>query len=198
MMQFFVFPRRNLSSPLLLITSLQTQQFHAITHSFAQRRSAISPIFSDFGTPFIATGVGTPLSPDTPVQNAPTCQWLFSSSSVFIFLRTAFPATPFISQPSTSPRSVGAESPRCSLRTIEKSVLLTFRFHLELAAFFRHTGAALWCLILGILNQYANRIQSSYPCGLGGRHTRYLAALPISSGRSHRERGDHPLCLLQN
>jgi hypothetical protein len=62
---------------------MQPQQFHALTHSFAQRRLAISFIFSKFRTLSIATGVGTP-----SVANS--------------------------------------------------------RFCLELAAFFRHTGAALW------------------------------------------------------
>src|ERR1700687_3250422 len=51
---FSVFER---STPLLPITSLQPQQFHAITHSFAQRRAAIPPIFSGFRTLSIATGV---------------------------------------------------------------------------------------------------------------------------------------------
>jgi hypothetical protein len=44
-------------TPLLPITSLQTQQFHAITHSFAQRRAAIPPVFNGFRTLSIATGV---------------------------------------------------------------------------------------------------------------------------------------------
>ena len=51
---FSVFER---STPLLPITSLQPQQFHAITHSFAQRRAAIPPIFNGFRTLSITTGV---------------------------------------------------------------------------------------------------------------------------------------------
>ena len=48
------------STPLLPITSLQLQQFHEITHSFVQRRSAIPPIFNGFRTLSIATGVYPP------------------------------------------------------------------------------------------------------------------------------------------
>jgi hypothetical protein len=44
-------------TPLLPITSLQPQQFHAITHSFAQRRAPIHPIFNGFRALSIATGV---------------------------------------------------------------------------------------------------------------------------------------------
>jgi len=51
------FPVFRPSTPLLPITSLQPQQFHAITHSFAQRRAAIPPIFNGFRTLSIATGV---------------------------------------------------------------------------------------------------------------------------------------------
>src|SRR5258707_795992 len=47
---------------LLPITSLQPQQFHAITHSFAQRRAAIPPILNSFHTLSVATGV-VPLLP---------------------------------------------------------------------------------------------------------------------------------------
>src|SRR6266436_3533001 len=42
--------RRNFASSFLPITSLQTQWFHAITHSFAQRRDTISPILNSFRT----------------------------------------------------------------------------------------------------------------------------------------------------
>src|SRR5258708_4128194 len=45
------------SDPLLPITSLQLQRFHAVAHSFAQRRAAIPPIFNSFHTLSIATGV---------------------------------------------------------------------------------------------------------------------------------------------
>ena len=48
-------------TPLLPITSLQPQQFQAITHSFAQRRPAIPCILSGFRTLCVATG-GLPLS----------------------------------------------------------------------------------------------------------------------------------------
>ena len=47
----------NSATPLLPITSLQPSQFHAVTHSFAQRRTAISPILNGFHTLSIATGV---------------------------------------------------------------------------------------------------------------------------------------------
>ncbi|MCU1240744.1 MAG: hypothetical protein JWO71_1470 [Candidatus Acidoferrum typicum] len=51
---------RNPLSPLPLTTSLQTQQLHAITHSFAQRHRAIPPVFNRFRTLSIATGVYPP------------------------------------------------------------------------------------------------------------------------------------------
>ncbi len=54
-------PRQKRASCLLPITSVQTQQFHAITHSFAQRRDVIPSILSNFCTLSVATGVGTPL-----------------------------------------------------------------------------------------------------------------------------------------
>ncbi|MCU1239445.1 MAG: hypothetical protein JWO71_171 [Candidatus Acidoferrum typicum] len=50
----------NRPSPFLLITSLQTQQFHAITHSFAQRDSSIFPIFNTLRTLLMSTGVVPP------------------------------------------------------------------------------------------------------------------------------------------
>jgi hypothetical protein len=48
---------KEVSSPLLPITSLQDHYFHALTNSFAQRRGAIPFVISDFQTLFIATGV---------------------------------------------------------------------------------------------------------------------------------------------
>src|SRR6266404_2353426 len=75
MIDFFVFFRRNLTSRFPLITSLQPEQFHAITHSFAQRRSAIYCIFNSFRTLFIAIGVGTP-APLTSVQESKVCSLL--------------------------------------------------------------------------------------------------------------------------
>jgi hypothetical protein len=50
-------------SPFPLITSLQPKRFHAITHSFAQRRQAIPPILNRFRTLSIATGVYPPQRP---------------------------------------------------------------------------------------------------------------------------------------
>jgi len=47
----------NPATPVLPITSLQPSQFHAVTHSFAQQRTAISPILNTFHTLSIATGV---------------------------------------------------------------------------------------------------------------------------------------------
>ncbi len=46
-------------TPLFLITSLQTQHFHAITHSFAQRHTNIPTILNSLRTLSIATGGGT-------------------------------------------------------------------------------------------------------------------------------------------
>src|SRR6266404_5979079 len=53
----------NALSPLPPITSLQPLQFHAITHSFAQRRSAKPFRIKRLRTLFIATGGGTPHVP---------------------------------------------------------------------------------------------------------------------------------------
>src|SRR5229473_7161566 len=46
-------------SPFLPITSLQLQHLQAVTHSFAQRRPVISPVFNNFRTLSVATGGGT-------------------------------------------------------------------------------------------------------------------------------------------
>jgi len=44
-------------TPLLFITSIQPQYFHAITHSFAQRQSTIPPNINSFRTLPVTTGV---------------------------------------------------------------------------------------------------------------------------------------------
>src|SRR5216683_1085372 len=49
----------NTPSPFLPITSLQLQHLQAVTHSFAQRRPVISPVFNNFRTLSVATGGGT-------------------------------------------------------------------------------------------------------------------------------------------
>ncbi len=59
---FQPFPRSGAATPFLPITSLQTQQFHAITHSFAQRQPNISIVSNTLRTLSIATGV-VPLRP---------------------------------------------------------------------------------------------------------------------------------------
>ncbi len=59
---FQPFPRSGAATPFLPITSLQTQQFHAITHSFAQRQPNISIVSNALRTLSIATGV-VPLRP---------------------------------------------------------------------------------------------------------------------------------------
>jgi hypothetical protein len=46
-----------ITTPLFLITSIQPLYFHAIAHSFAQRRTAISHAFNCLRTLSIATGV---------------------------------------------------------------------------------------------------------------------------------------------
>src|SRR6266404_203072 len=50
--------RANLLSSLSLMTSLQPPYFQAVPNSFAQRRLAYSPVFSDLRTLLSATGVG--------------------------------------------------------------------------------------------------------------------------------------------
>jgi hypothetical protein len=58
------FPVYERSTPLLLITSLQPQQFHAITHSFAQRRAVIPCFSKSLRTLSITTGVYLEVAPD--------------------------------------------------------------------------------------------------------------------------------------
>jgi len=57
---FRTFPPSDAATPFLPIISLQTQQFHAVTHSFAQRQPNISIAFSPLRTLSIATGVAPP------------------------------------------------------------------------------------------------------------------------------------------
>ena len=57
---FQAFPPSDAATPFLPIISLQTQQFHAVTHSFAQRQPNISIAFSPLRTLSIATGVAPP------------------------------------------------------------------------------------------------------------------------------------------
>src|SRR6266403_1166126 len=64
--------RSDAPSPLPPITSLQPLQFHAITHSFAQRPPAKPFHIRRLRTLFIATGGGTP-HPAAQKQNAPEC-----------------------------------------------------------------------------------------------------------------------------
>ena len=49
-------------SSFALITSVQDQQFHKLTHSFAQRRHANFPVLNGLRTLSIATGVVPPVS----------------------------------------------------------------------------------------------------------------------------------------
>jgi hypothetical protein len=61
----------NRQSPYLAITYIQPLHFQGITHSFAQRRQAIPPIFNGLRTLSIATGVyspGRPLAATVPVS----------------------------------------------------------------------------------------------------------------------------------
>src|SRR6266478_6404883 len=104
----------NRPSPFLPIISLQPQHYHAITHSFPQRRSAISPIFNSFRTLSIATGVVPPFTlsrvgegPALPPSNTHALLW---PPFVFILLQIPFPASPFFSHPCKSPRGVPSVS----------------------------------------------------------------------------------------
>ena len=90
-----LFPVSECSTPLLPITSLQPQQFHAITHSFAQRRAAIPPIFNGFRTLSIATRVYYP--PPTFLSgprrlSASVANPMFSETcSLFVVSSRSFP-----------------------------------------------------------------------------------------------------------
>src|SRR6266404_1561411 len=87
MIHFFVFSRRSLTSRFLLITSLEPEQFHAITHSFPRRHSAKSFSFNTFRTLFIAIGGGTPLSTSVQKSELPrfSHHHLFSYSYELLF-----------------------------------------------------------------------------------------------------------------
>src|SRR5260221_7792194 len=108
----------NCLSLFLPITSLQTLQSHAITHSFAQRRSVISPFFNSFRTLSIATGV-VPPPPSTFLSAAfwprsrKLCPPLFFSS--FAFLSPPPPRgrpPPFFHAPFHSPAAFPPTCPR--------------------------------------------------------------------------------------
>ena len=68
------------STPLLPITSLQPQQFQAITNSFPQRRATIHPILNGFRTLSIATG-------GVPPRSFPTTDFQASNASTLLFTR---------------------------------------------------------------------------------------------------------------
>src|SRR6266446_1762321 len=100
----------NRPSPFLPITSLQPQHYHAITHSFPQRHSAIPPIFNGFRTLSIATGVVPPSSFDLSLSGSKPPSSGLWPPFVFILLQIPFPASPFFSHPCKSPRGVPSVS----------------------------------------------------------------------------------------
>jgi hypothetical protein len=62
-------PNPRMLTPFLLITYIQTKQFHALTDSFAQRRAAIPFSAKSLRTLSIATGVYYPsIIPDDPLS----------------------------------------------------------------------------------------------------------------------------------
>src|SRR5712671_435849 len=73
-----------LPTPFFPITSPQPQYFQAITHSFVRRRSTISPVFNNFPTLSVATGV-VPLSCQSfgGITAAGSCSPLFSGFTRF-------------------------------------------------------------------------------------------------------------------
>jgi hypothetical protein len=93
--------RSNIATPLLPITSLQPLQFHAITHSFAQRRTNIPTILNSLRTLSIVTGVYPSTFPSSDFQTSrrvksfvcigllPLCRLLalFSALASFVFNR---------------------------------------------------------------------------------------------------------------
>jgi hypothetical protein len=93
--------RPNMATPLLPITSLQTLQFHAVTHSFAQRQTNIPTILNSLRTLFIVTGVYPSTFPSSDFQVShcaksfvcisllPLCRLfaLFSALASFVFNR---------------------------------------------------------------------------------------------------------------
>src|SRR5258707_9057530 len=84
----------NFLSLFLPITSLQILQSHAITHSFAQRRSVISPFFNSFRTLSIATGVVPP--PPSTFLSAGFCPYSANFCPPFFFFsyQLLFPPPP--------------------------------------------------------------------------------------------------------
>ena len=93
--------RSNIATPLPPITSLQPLQFHAVTHSFAQRRTNIPTILNSLRTLSIVTGVYPSSCPTSDFQTSrhaksfvcigllPLCRLfaLFSALASFVFNR---------------------------------------------------------------------------------------------------------------
>ena len=103
-----VYLRHQLLSPSLSptpfppFTYIQIPRFHAITHSFAQRESAISPAFNNFRTLSVTTGVypnGSPLHALVPSPASTRSGWQTPCSQQFaaslVSLCTLF-RTPFL------------------------------------------------------------------------------------------------------
>src|SRR5260221_14427463 len=99
-------------SLFLPITSLQTLQSHAITHSFAQRRSVISPFFNSFRTLSIATGVVPPSPFDLSLGGVLALFGQLLPPLFFFLFSISFPplprwaAPPFLFFPLLFPRGV--------------------------------------------------------------------------------------------
>jgi hypothetical protein len=98
---FSFFQRSSTPTPLLPITSLQPEQFHAITHSFAQWRTNIPTILNSLRTLSIVTGVYPSPFPSSDFQTSrraksfvcigllPLCllSAVFSALASFVFNR---------------------------------------------------------------------------------------------------------------
>ena len=85
------FPR--MLTPFLLITYMQTKYFHAVTHSFAQRRAAIPFIPKSLRTLSIATGVYPETSLTTALQaSKPTNAFVYISLPPLCALFSLFSA----------------------------------------------------------------------------------------------------------
>src|SRR4029077_8515033 len=116
------------STPLLPITPVQPQQFHAITHSFAQRRAAIPPI-SMASALFLSLRGCTPLRPRRlPTQTRSSLRAL--CVALFPILGCLKPANSFV--------CIGLE-PLCRLFALF-SALVSFVFNRLQPLFRKHPG----------------------------------------------------------
>jgi hypothetical protein len=106
------FERSSTLTPLPLITSLQPQQFHTITHSFAQRESTISSVLNTFRTLLMSIGGGTPQA--SSLKRGPRCSFPCAGRKT---VRRSAPQPPQLQmRPSPSPAAARVRSTPIGIR----------------------------------------------------------------------------------